>query len=163
MLVAEQRWWREFNRAQLDFADCAERLEAARLRWDAWITAAMRGVEPTAWWHCNQRIEAGERWVGPNATARRVQRIVYVTRAKVLELSRRRAADLHTLEADFVRAEGRLREAVRNPTAAFGVRETARRLGLPRWTVEALRDATPLRRADHVALRQFGESINLPS
>lgn len=162
MLAAELRWWRELNRAQLDLVERLHRLGAVRARWDARISSAMRGVEPAAWWRCHQRIEAGERWVGANASARWVQRVVYATRDGVLDLDGRRDANLAPLEAACVAAEARLRHAVGYLGAAFGVRETARRLGLPESTVAALAGSAPLTPADCRALCGGGDPIALP-
>lgn len=162
MLSAERGWWQEINRAQEAFAACVNRLETARARWDVRITAAMRGVEPRAWWRCNRRIEAGERWYGSSTRARWVQRVVYVTRNRVQELSAERGAHLALLEPACVAAEARLREAVRRPVAAFGIPETARRLGLHEWTVASLVGSRPLRRLDREALCGARDPVGMP-
>lgn len=112
----------------------------------------MRGVGPSAWWRCNRRIEAGELWVGGNAEARWVQRVVYATRTRVLALAGQRDARLAPLEATCAAAEGRLRSAIDPLVTAFGVRETARRLGLPGSTVSALAGSTPLTPRDRRVL-----------
>lgn len=152
ILATERRWWRELNRAQLDLVKGMHRLDVERARWGARITSAMRGVEPAEWWRCHQRIEAGERWVGANARARWVQRVVYATRDRVQQLAAQRHARLAPLEAASTAAEARLRDAVRHLGAALRIRETARRLGLPESTVAALAGSAPLTPADHRAL-----------
>lgn len=152
ILATEHQWWRKFNRAQLDLVEGMHRLDAERARWDACISSAMRGVEPAAWWRCHKRVEAGERWVGANAAARRIQRVVYATRDRVHQLAEQRDARLAPLEAASRAAESRLRDAFRHLGAAFGIREMARRLGLPGSTVAALVGSTPLTPADHRAL-----------
>ena len=152
MLATERRWWRDVDRAQLAFAESVHRREVARDRWEVRIRTAMRGVEPGAWWRCHRRIEAGERWVGGNKSARWVQRVVWVTWDRVVELAARRDNHLAALEDSCQGAEWALRGAIRNPVAAFGLPETARRLGLPRSTVEALHRGRPLRPADRQAL-----------
>lgn len=162
MLDTEQRWWQEINRAQVHFADCANRLEEARARWDARITSAMRGVDAEVWWRCHRRIDAGERWVAGSSRARWVQRVVYVTRDRVLELLADGDARLATLEVACAAAEARLRAAIRNPGAAFGVGETARRLGLPMSTVAALLGSAPLSAADRLALCGVHSPLEVP-
>ncbi|MBW3642698.1 MAG: hypothetical protein KY447_07260 [Actinobacteria bacterium] len=162
MLATERRWWQEINRAQLAFAECVNNLERSGVRWDARITSAMRGIDPETWWRCHRRIEAGERWVGANATDRRVQRIVYATRQRALELVAERDASVTTLKAACGAAEVRLRAALRNPGAAFGVRETARRLGLPESTVAVLLGSTPLSAADRLALCRAHHHVEVP-
>lgn len=149
MLATEQRWWREIDRAQIAFAARAARIEAARARCDTLIRTAMRGVEPKAWWRCHRRIDAGERWVAASSRDRWVQRVVYVTGDRVLALVADRDTRLAPLQAALMAEEARLRTAVRKPAATFGPRETARRLGLPEWTVTALIGSTPLSPADH--------------
>ncbi len=163
MLATELRWWQELNQAQLSFADCATRLEEARAQWETRITSSMRGVDPQVWWRCHRRVDAGERWVGANATARRVQRIVYATQDRVLKLADQRDARLATVEVACAAAEARLRAAVRNPVAAFGVRETARRLGLPESTVSVLLGSTALSAADRLALCAAHNPVEVPS
>lgn len=152
ILATEHTWWREVNRAQLALASALARLEFVRATWDARITAAMRGVDQPAWWRCNQRIETGDLWVGGNAKARWVQRVVYATRTRVLALAGQRDARLALLEATCAAADGRLRGAIRPLVTAFGVRETARRLRLPEPTVSALIGSAPLAPADRRAL-----------
>ena len=148
MLATEQRWWRDIDRAKIAYAERAARLEATRARWDARIRTAMKGVEPKVWWGCHRRIDAGERWVAAGSEARWIQRVVYVTEDRVLELAGRRDARLAVLEATCAAAEAALRVAVRKPAATFGSRETARRLCLPEWTVTALVGSSPLSPAD---------------
>lgn len=152
ILATEHTWWREVNRAQLALVSALTRLEFVQAVWDARITAAMRGVGPSAWWRCNRRIEAGELWVGGNAKARWGQRVVYATRTRVLALAGQRAARLAPLEAACAVADGRLRGAIRPLVTAFGVRETARRLGLPEPTVSALVGSAPLTPTDRRVL-----------
>lgn len=152
ILATEHRWWRDFSRAQLDLVEGMHRLDAERARWDARISSAMRGAEPEAWWRCHQRLEAGERWVGANARARWVQRVVYATRDRVQQLAGQRDARLAPLEAACGTAEARLRDAIRPLGAAFGTRETAHRLGLPESTVAVLVGSAPLTPADQRAL-----------
>lgn len=160
--ATEHRWWQELNQAQLALADAVNRLEAGRIRWDARLSSAMPGVEPTTWWRCYRRIEAGERWVGANASARWVQRVVYATRDRVLDLAGQRDTRLAPLEVACVSAETGMRAAVRPLVAAFGVRETARRLGLPKSTVAALAGSAPLRPADYRALRGRNDPTEMP-
>ena len=152
IFATEHTWWREVNRAQLGLVSALTRLEFVRATWDARIATAMRGVDPPAWWRCSQRIEAGELWVGGNAKARWVQRVVYATRTRVLTLAGQRDARLAPLEATCAAADGRLRGAIRPLVTAFGVRETARRLGLPEPTVSALVGSAPLTPADYRVL-----------
>lgn len=152
ILATERTWWRELNRAQLALARELTRKEMAKAAWDARVTAAMRGVDPPAWWRCNQRIETGDLWVGGNASARWVQRVVYATRARVLALAGRRDARLACLERSCATAEERLRSAVQPLVSAFGARETARRLGLPESTIAALTGSAQLTSADRRAL-----------
>ncbi len=162
MLAAERRWWREINSAQAAFAAQVTWIEATRARWHRRITAAMRGVEPRAWWRCNRRIEAGERWVAAKGESRWVQRVVYVTRDRVLELVAQRDARLTQMEAVCATAEERLREAVRQPVATFGVVETARRLGLPAWTVADLISTRRMSPADRRLLSGASEPLEVP-
>jgi hypothetical protein len=152
ILATEHTWWREVNRAQLALVSALTRLELVQAFWDARIAAAMRGVDPPAWWRCSQRIETGELWVGGNAKARWVQRVVYATRTRVLALAGQRDARLASVEGTCAEAEGRLRGAIRPLVTAFGVRETARRLGLPESTVSSLVGSAPLGPADRRAL-----------
>ena len=152
ILATERTWWREVNRAQQALASALTGLALVRATWDARLTTAMRGVDPPAWWRCNQRIEAGELWVGGNARARWVQRVVYATRTRVLALAGQRDARLAPLEATCAAAEDRLRGAIRPLAIAFSVRETARRLGLPESTVSALAGSAPLTPADRRVL-----------
>lgn len=160
--ATERRWWQELNRAQLALADALNRLEAVRDRWDDRVSSAMRGVGPAAWWRCHQRIEAGERWVGANDRARWVQRVVYATRARVLALVGEHDVHVAPLEVACVSAETGMRAAVRPLVAAFGVRETARRLGLPKSTVAALAGSSPLTAADYRALRGVDDPTEMP-
>lgn len=152
IVATERTWWREVNRADRALVSALTRLELVQASWDARITTAMRGVDPPAWWRCNQRIEAGELWVGGNAKARWVQRVVYVTRTRVLALAGQRAARLAPLEATCAAADGRLRDAIRPLVAAFGIWDTASRLGLPEPTVASLVGSAPLAPADRKAL-----------
>ena len=70
------------------------------------------------WWRTNRRVEAGELWVADSPQARRVQRVVYVTRPNVLALASRRNSDLHELAVAAATAEMGLRQATRRLLAA---------------------------------------------
>jgi hypothetical protein len=116
--VLERRLWRNWERALQELQTLAKRLERSRSRWKARLAKAMRGVDPDVWWSTNRRIEAGELWVANGSQARRVQRVVYVTRPTVLALAVRRDADLHHLTVATTAADGKLREATRRLLAA---------------------------------------------
>ena len=88
--------------------------------WQERIIDAMRGVSPEAWWRTNLRIESGELWVGGSTTARWAQRVVRITRPRVLELAARRDADLAALTVACAGAERDLRAATRVLVDAFG-------------------------------------------
>jgi hypothetical protein len=111
--VLERRLWRNWERALRELHTCVHRLERGHSRWEARLARAMRGVDPDVWWRTNRRLEAGELWVAHGSGARRVQRVVYVTRPTVLALAARRDADLHDLTAATTTADRALREATR--------------------------------------------------
>jgi hypothetical protein len=81
----------------------------------------------------------------------------------VLELADQRDRMLAALDAERAAAEARMRVTVHRLSAAFGIRETARRLGVPESTVAALAHSAPLTPADRRALSGTGEPLELPN
>jgi hypothetical protein len=105
----------------------------------------MRGVDPAVWWRTNGRIEAGEVWVPGGAGARRVQRVVYITRPAVLALVSRRDAELRLIEGALVEADARLRAVSRRLAAATGRQRLLDVLQVPPAALAHLLGTVPIR------------------
>lgn len=116
----ERRLLREWERDRRRFVTADQRLQHHAAVWEARIHKAMRWRDPKAWWRTNRRVEAGERWIGHDAEARWRQRVVYVTRDRVLELDARRAAALAPLRAARGEAGQALQATTRCLVAAAG-------------------------------------------
>ena len=98
----------------------------------------MRGVDPETWWRYHRRTEAGELWIGPSASARRVQRLVQASRSAVLALAVRRDEDLRGLASARCSAVAELRDATVEVVTALGAGRVATVLGIPPAMVRAL-------------------------
>jgi hypothetical protein len=116
--ILERRLWRDWERALRELQNRADRLERTRSKWKGRLARAMRGIDPDTWWRTNRRVEVGELWVAHNPEARRVQRVVHVTRPTVLALALCQKNDLHQLAVETATAELGLREATYRLLAA---------------------------------------------
>jgi hypothetical protein len=101
----------------------------------------MRGVSAETWWRYRARIEAGELWVAPAATAK--QRLVLVSSSAVLELVARQDEDLRSLVSARGMATAELRTATLGLVAALGVDRVADVLGLAPTAVRSLCSSNP--------------------
>ena len=129
--VEERLLLGQWERNRRRFVSADQRLQHTAAMWEARIVKAMRWPDPRAWWRTNRRVEAAERWVGHNAEARWLQRVVYVTRARVLELVARRDAALAPLRAARGEAARALQASTRRFVATAGRERVLLVLGVP--------------------------------
>ena len=98
----------------------------------------MLGMSAETWWRYRARIEAGELWVAPGATAKRAQRLVLVSSSAVLELVARQDEDLRSPVSARCTAAADLRTATVGLVAALGVDRVADVLCLAPAVVRSL-------------------------
>ncbi len=104
----------------------------------------MRWPDPSAWWRTNRRVEAGEQWVGHDAEARWLQRVVYATRDRVLELVARRDEALAPLQAARDEAGRALQATTRHFVATAGRQRVLFVLGVPPVVLGNLMGGKPI-------------------
>ena len=139
----ERRLLREWERSRRRFFVADRRLQHHTDVWEARILKAMRWTDPTAWWRTNRRVDAGERWIGDDAEARWRQRVVYVTRDRVLELAVRRDAALAPLRAAKDDAGRVLQATTRRFVATAGRDRALFVLGIPPAALHDLLSGKP--------------------
>jgi hypothetical protein len=138
LVGSDHRCWEDWERALHRFAVCNREVDRAKATWERRVARAMRGVGPKTWWRRHARIAAGELWVAPNASARRVERVVRATSRGVLDLVRRRDDDLGQLLSARGSAETDLRAATVALVASLGVERVASVLDLRPAMVRSL-------------------------
>jgi len=142
--VEESRLLGRWERDRRRFVSADERLQSVGAMLETRILKAMRWPDSRAWWRTNRRVEAGELWVGHNAEARWLQRVVYATRGRVLELAARRdiaLAPLHVARSEAGRA---LQTTTRRFVATAGRERVLVVLGVPSAALGNLMGGKPV-------------------